>query len=114
MSSHPHPPAKTAEVLAILKKRAHDMRTVTYGEIGKETGLFPPGVGRQVGYIRDNVCRARGLPWLNVIVVNQDSRRPGDNFLPEDWPSDELQEHWWRGMVSQVYAYDWSNVELEE
>ena len=40
--------------------------------------------------------------------------RPGGNFLPGDLvlPEDEA-EIWWRGMVLQVYAYDWSGVTLD-
>ena len=41
--------------------------------------------------------------------------RPGGSYLPEDVKiPDELHELWWRGMVTQVYAYDWSAIEIEE
>ena len=106
-------PAKTAEVLEVLKQCAKDMRTITYGEIAEQCGLAGPGTGYPLGYIRDQVCRANGHPWLSVIAVNK-SMRPGGNFLPGDLtlPEDEA-EIWWRGMVLQVYAYDWSGVTLD-
>ena len=112
MSERPKPPAKTAEVLDILKQRAKDMRTIAYSEIAEETGLASPGVGTPLGYIRDHVCRAQGLPWLNALAVNKETRRPGDKFLPDGTTVED--DHWWRGMVTQVYAYDWSEIEIEE
>ena len=115
MSDKPKIPAKTAEVLEVLKQRAADMRTITYGEIAEQCGLAAPGVGYPVGYIRDHVCRAKGRPWLSVIVVSTKDMRPGGNFLPNELsvPEDET-EVWWRGMALQVYAYDWSGVTLDD
>ena len=78
-------PAKTAEVFAYLKQCADDMRTVTYGVLAEESGLAPSGIGYQLGYIRDEICRPRGLPWLSAIAVRKDSWRPGECFLPEGW-----------------------------
>ena len=115
MSDEVRIPAKTAEVLELLKQRADDMRTITYGEIAEQCGLAASGVGYPLGYIRDEVCRANGRPWLSVIAVSKDRMRPGGNFLPEGvtLPDDETKI-WWRGMVLQVYSYDWSNVTLND
>jgi alkylated DNA nucleotide flippase Atl1 len=101
-------PAKTREVFEYLKECAEQMRTITYGEIANEVGLAKPGVGRPLGYIRDEICRRRGLPWLNAIAVNLRTSRPGDGFIPEDITlhSDD-EEILWRGIVLQVFAYDW-------
>ena len=109
------PPAKTAEVLELLKHCAADMRTITYGEIAEQCGLAAPGVGNPVGYIRDEVCRAQGRPWLSVLAVSTKNMRPSGSFLPDAMtvPDDET-EVWWRGMVMQVHAYDWSGVTLDE
>ena len=108
-------PARTAEVLEVLKECAADMRTITYGEIAERCGLVAPGVGVPLGYIRDEVCRSRGWPWLSMIAVNAQSMRPGDSFLPDGLtlPEDEI-DVWWRGMVLQVYAYDWADVTLDD
>ena len=113
-------PAKTQEVFDYLKTCAREMktcaremRTVTYGEIADAVRLAPTGIGWQLGYIRDVACRAQGLPWLNVIAVNQTSRRPGGSFLPEEVAMEESDEEtFWRGMVLQVFAFDWSDVSL--
>ena len=108
-------PKNTEAVFALLKQCAKDMQTVTYGEIAEKCGGTAVGSGYPIGSIRDEICRKRDRPWLSVIAVSSETKRPGGNWLPEGVliPA-ELQELWWRGMVSQVYAYDWSNVELEE
>src|SRR5690348_244004 len=109
--SSAQPPAKTNEVFTYLQMCANEMRTVTYGEVAQAVGLVAAGMGRPLGYIRDQVCRARGLPWLNAIAVNTDDRRPGKSFLPDEVSlSNDDQERMWRGMVLQVFAYDWSTV----
>ena len=107
-------PAKTKEVFEYLKKCAGDMRTVTYGEIAEQpqVKLAPQGVAVPLGYIRDHVCRERGLPWLNAIAVNAQTRRPGDSFLPAGVAVGRDEERMWRGMVLQVFVYDWDSVTL--
>lgn len=108
-------PAKTEEVFEYLKDCVFQMRTVTYGEIAQAVGLAKPGVGRPLGYIRDEICRRRGLPWLNSIAVNAHTDRPGIGFLPQDITMGQADEELlWRGMVLQVFAFDWSSVSLNE
>ena len=114
MSERPDPPVKSAEILAILKRCAHEMRTITYGELGPKVGLPPRFLGPQLGYIRDHVCRAHGRPWLAAIAVNTGTMRPGDGFVPEGMNLNADDDHWWRGMVLQVYAYDWSDVVIPD
>ena len=111
-------PAQTEEVFEYLKKAAREMRTVTCGEIAADTGLAAPGTGYPLGYIRDEVCRARGLPWLSAIAVSATTRLPGGAFLPEgagvsaDLDSEDFKI-WWRGMVLQVFATDWLVIEFQ-
>ena len=105
-------PAKTQEVFEYLKKCASEMRTVTYGEIAEVTGLAPQGTARPLGFIRDQVCRERGLPWLNAIAVNATTRRPGDSFLPAGIAVGRDEERMWRGMVLQVFVFDWEQIKL--
>ena len=109
------PPKNTAEVLDVLKRCARDMRTIAYGDLAQEVGL-PDGrsIGRPLGYIRDEICRAHDRPWLIAIAVSGKTMRPSGSFLPEGVDLADNDEHWWRGMVTQVYAYDWSGVTLEE
>jgi hypothetical protein len=106
----PKIPAKTEEVFEYLKVCAGQMRTVTYGEVADAVGLTPIGMAYPLGYIRDEVCRPRGLPWLNAIAVNQQTRRPGDSFLPAGVAVGRDEERFWRGMVLQVFVYDWDQV----
>ena len=103
-------PAKSQQVFDYLKQCAADMRTVSYGEIAKACGLAPAGIGYQLGFVRDEICRKRGLPWLSAIAVNADTRRPGGSFLPEGIALGDDGDRLWRGMVLHVFAYDWTSV----
>lgn len=105
-------PAGTDAVLRKLLEAALDMRTVTYSELGEAAGLPAVAMGARVGYVRDVLCRPRGLPWLSVIAVSKKTRRPGDAFLPNGMNLDNAEvEVWWRAMVLQVFATDWNRVE---
>ena len=117
MTQAANAPMHTREVFEFLKRCAGQMRTVHYDEISKNAGGFAPrGIGKILGYIRDDICRPRGLPWLSVIAVGKNSWIPGDDYfgMPVlegvDRPT---QERIWRGMVLQVFAYDWSRVEID-
>jgi len=106
-------PAKTREVFEYLKRYASEMRTVTYGEVADGVGLAASGMGFPLGYIRDQICRPRNLPWLSAIAVNATTRRPGESFLPNTVSFGGDQEFLWRGMVLQVFAFDWDGVSFE-
>lgn len=107
-------PAKSKEVFEYLKVCSRQMRTLNYGEIAELVGLAPSGIGMPLGYIRDKICRDRGLPWLNAIAVNKATWRPGDSFLPDGVAVGRDEERMWRGMVLQVFAFDWDSIEFEE
>ena len=107
------PPAKTREVFDYLKRCADDMRTVTYGEVAEQTALAAPGLTKQLAYIRDEICRERGLPWLSAIVVNTSTRRPGSAFLPEGVSFGDEGDRLWRGMVIHVFAFDWCAISFD-
>ena len=106
-------PKKTEEVLAILKQCAREKRTITYGEIADATGLIARGVPAPLRCIEEQVCRPYRRPWLSALVVNNKTKRPGPAFAPEGVSVDLDRDQWWRELVEQVYAYDWSDVELE-
>ncbi len=106
-------PAKTREVFEYVKKCAGDMRTVSYEEVGDAVGLPAIGMSKPLGYIRDSICRERGLPWLNAIVVNKGTRRPGDAFLPAGVAMGRDEERLWRGMVLHVFGFDWEGVTFD-
>jgi hypothetical protein len=93
------PPAKTEAVFDYLRQCAAQMRNVTYGELADAAKLAPTRIGYQLGYIRDEICRKRGLPWLNAIAVSKATWRPGESFLPQGVAIERDEEHMWRGMV---------------
>jgi hypothetical protein len=107
-------PAKAREVFEYLKGCADEMRTVTYKEVADETDLAPVGLGHQLGYIRDEICRKRGLPWLSAIVVSSETRKPGSGFVPGDVSFGDEGNRLWRGMVLHVFAFDWDAVPFDE
>ena len=106
-------PDKTLEIFNYLKKRAYEMRTVSYGRVAKEADIFPLAVGNHLDTIREEICIPLGLPFISAIVVNAATRRPGQGFLPDGM---DVSEHefdlFWRGMVLQVFATDWSAVQI--
>lgn len=107
-------PDGTDAVFTALVEAARNMRTVTYGELGAAAGLPAVSIGSRVGYVRDVVCRPRGLPWLSVIAVSKKTDRPGDAFLPEGMDLDGPDlEIWWRAMAALVFATDWSGLKCE-
>ena len=87
---------------------------MTYDELDEECGLAPSGTGYQRGFVRDEICRRRGLPWLGAIVVNPDTRPPGGSFLPEGVTLGDDGDRLWRGMVLHVFAFDWLWVPFEQ
>jgi hypothetical protein len=108
------PPARTREVFEVLRECAENMYTESYGEIAHRVGLAASGIGYQLGWIRDNICRRHGLPWINLLAVNKEEWFPGESFLPEGFQGSEAdQRTLWRGMVLHVFAYDWRHVEFD-
>jgi hypothetical protein len=113
-------PKNTEVVFRHLKKLAAQMRTATYGEVAEAIGsaekrvIAPISLSQPLAFIRDEICRPRGLPWLYGIVVNANSWLPGDSFLPEGVALGDDQRVLWRGAVLAVFAYPWGTVRLEE
>ena len=107
-------PVKCKQVFKVLKNYASEMRTITCDEIAEEVGVAEPKLAGSLGFIRDEVCRRRGLPWLNAIAVNAETWRPAEGFLPEGSAlTSNDEEFLWRGMILLVFAYDWSGVNFE-
>ena len=93
---------------------AGEMRTVNMGAVAAAVGVaFPLAITPALDYIRDTICRQRGLPWLPAIVVNAGTWRPRGGFIPNNMVIDDDDfERWWRGMVLQVFAYNWDEVDI--
>ena len=108
-------PAKTKEVFDHLVKCAREMRTATYGEIGDAVGIIALNVGNpHLNCIRDDICIPLGLPWISALGVSTATRMPSEGWLPDGVAiSNDHLPMFWRGVVLQVYAVDWSQVEVE-
>ncbi len=86
------------------------MSLVTYEELADNAQLATNGLTPQLTYINQDLCRKRGLPWLDALAVYKDTRLPGDGFLPnrpDDWTDADFRS-WWRAMVLAIYCTDWS------
>lgn len=111
-------PKNSEAVFDHLKECARLMRTTTYGEIATAIGLLedreiaPISLRFPLAFIRDNVCRPNGLPWLNAIAVNASTGFPGDSFLPEGVAFGDDDRVLWRGTVLAVFAYPWDAVSI--
>ena len=118
MSIWDRAPKNSRAVFLHLKRLARQMRVESYAEIAAAIGreenreIAPISLRYPLGFIRDEICRARGLPWLNALAVNGETWLPGDSFLPEQVSFGEDEKVLWRGMVLAVLAYPWDSVEV--
>ena len=107
MPNQMHP--RTPAVFAYLKQCAVQERIVTYEKVGRQVGLAPQGTARPLYFIRD-VCLDRGLPPLTALVVRKRTRLPGPGLKPNHTSVTQAE---WDEMTSQVFAFDWSLVNLQ-
>ena len=74
----------TETVLALLKETAGRRKTVTYGDLAEQINEAAIGIGRNhLEYIRDAVCRKRGLPWLTILATDRFGDL-GGSWFPSD------------------------------
>jgi hypothetical protein len=112
-------PKNSRQVFEYLKLLAVRMRTESYGEIASAIGLqearevAPISLRYPLGFIRDMICRPRGLPWLNALAVSTATGLPGDSFLPEGVAFGDDERVLWRGAALSVFAYPWEIVVLD-
>lgn len=112
-------PKNSRAVFEHLTTLAKRMRVETYGEIASAIGaaegreIAPVSLSRPLGFIRDHICRPKGLPWLNAIAVNGTTWQPGDSFLPEGVAFGDDEKVLWRGAVLAVFAYPWDQLKEE-
>ncbi|MCK4334660.1 hypothetical protein KAX06_07780 [candidate division WOR-3 bacterium] len=70
-----------------LIQLARERKTITYMDLMKHLQrngirLNLEQVGGGLGFIRDRICIPRELPLINAIVVNKNTQRPSNDFLP--------------------------------
>ena len=109
-------PKNSLAVFEHLKLLAKRMRVESYGEIAAAIGkaeereIAPVSLSRPLGFVRDKICRPRGLPWLNALAINSSTWLPGDSFLPHDVAFGDDERVLWRATVLAVFAYPWNLV----
>ena len=80
---------RAMQVWCILIAGAHNRQSLTYGHIAEHLEFEGAGVLSQIlGQIM-NYCKAKGLPPLTCLVVNQETGLPGSGLstvenLPRD------------------------------
>ena len=106
-------PKNSRELFDYLVVLAGKMRTESYGEIAEGLGsrvgrrIAPLSLRRPLGFIRDKICREKGIPWLNALAVNGKTWLPGASFLPSGVAFGKDEEILWRGVVMAVFGYPW-------
>lgn len=86
----------------VLRRRARNGQTITYGELAREVGGTAQNISDRVLHEIAGYCSARNLPDLSAIVVRRDTGMPG-------YTSDAKRH---RERLRGVFAYDWSAVKL--
>ncbi|MFJ2724490.1 hypothetical protein [Streptomyces collinus] len=110
----PEYPAAVEAAVEVLRKRARQSQTITYGELSAELATqgfdsIPPHRGVMT-YLLKDVClhqnEAGRAPMLSAIVVNKASREPSDQFsgLARSLPFSRLANWSWRHEQQQVFA----------
>ncbi len=116
MSIWDEAPKNSRAVFEHLKVLAKRMRVESYGEIAADIGdkedreIAPVSLNYPLGFIRDQICRPRGLPWLNALAVNATTWLPGESFLPSGVAFGDDELILWRGAVLAVFGYPWESV----
>jgi hypothetical protein len=113
-------PHGTQEIFEYLKVCAKNLYTNNYATICEDikqssrgaVSILPRGIGTPLGYIR-TLCIEHHVPWINALAVNKEQWRPSESFLPSNVNWDPSHELLWRGMVLQVFAYDWSQIAMK-
>ena len=116
-------PYGTIEVFEYLRECAKHMYTNNYQNICDEVKrrsngavkILPKRIGPPLGVIRQQYIDQK-VPWLNALAVGINSKsrryhwRPSHGFLPGESNWEPSHETLWRGMVIQVFSYDWNSV----
>lgn len=119
MSIWDRAPKNTEAVYSRLKLLAKRMRVETYGEIAAAMGnaegreIAAISLNQPLGFIRDEICRRQGLPWLSALAVSAKDWRPGDSFLPLGVTFGGDEDVLWRGAVLATFGYPWDSVNVD-
>ena len=104
---------RACQLWPLLAWAASKSQILTYGEVAKLTGLPADGVGNYLELIAKyckQYCEKEGISkseliYLNSIVVNQDTGKPGGKVkLPKGWTAAEAQ------MSVKFYGQKWLEI----
>jgi hypothetical protein len=104
------------QALPYLVQAAKRHELITYKQLAAKIGRQHRALSYPLGYIRDEVCRARGLPMLTAIVIDQGMARPGDSWLPKDTDhlSDRQNQAKFEAECARVFAWnEWDRLPKE-
>src|SRR5713226_921290 len=85
----------------VLALAARMQRVLTYGDVEDFTGVLARAQAEPLHLIH-NYCKRKGYPFLNSIVVNQETGFPGDKF-PEEMSRPKLLEE-----RARVFTFNWA------
>lgn len=100
-------------ILPHLIRAAREGQIITYGDLGRCIGSHHRPLRYALGFIRDQLCIPKGLPMLNVLVVNKDTELPGESFLAGGTAhlSDQQYEVRFQEERARVFPHDgWENL----
>ena len=103
--THPRTPA----VFDHLRQCAAQSKVITYTDLGKKVGLPARGTAFPLYDVRDE-CLRRNLPPLTAIVIRKKDGLPGLGLKPDGTQVTKVEV---RDMQSRVFAFDWSDINLE-
>ena len=100
--SHFH--TRALQIWQILIGRAENRQEITYSNLLSLVG-YPEGSYNVLGQCLNPImryCQQNGLPPLTVLVVGQNTGKPGEGFTAGsgDWNADR----------ARVFAFDWYSL----
>ncbi len=102
--------------LPYLVYSAQKRETITYKELADKIARHHRILPHVLGYIRDEICQKQKLPLLNAIVVNKNTKMPGESFLPDG--TDSLTKIEYRNkfeeLRDEVFTFDRWDALLKE
>ena len=94
-------------IMPHLVQLARNRETIPYGALANRIGRHHRPIPRALGLIRDEWCSPKGLPLINVSVVNKDTLLPGESFLAEGTShlTRAQYRHRFEQIREEVFAY---------
>ena len=75
-------PERAQQFWSVLVFAAREQKVLSYAMIEQMTGMVKQGAGTPLGYIY-YYCKRHKLPLLNTLAINQETGKPGLDFLKD-------------------------------